>query len=264
MIGPVNGSLTIHDWLDLNIEHAIQSSGCQDVVAERYDLDDTEPKQVQGTEGDDYYSHRLPLPNNCLYICNSTLEVYKTSSLNNLAACGLWTTLANNWELCGRLRPDYYQKADCNSVTERLENLSHWQLDYRDTAYTATAKHALTNLMAYLYGAVQEDSSTDFHFVPIGCSELVLFQDGFHSELINYRDIEAIDDITQLIKGSTDAITFCLKSVCAQTHVNPELGGIGVGEVYYVIALLLKFPGLFLVAATKCHFHVIICSLSSS
>ena len=145
---------TIQDWLDVNVNKAVTSAGCTVMVSDYENLD----------------PHQTFNQTSCLTICNNTNGMINELSLSNMAKCGLWSSLPATWQ--------YYfesQEYESQEFGHELQSLDHWQMNYTDAAYAATARRALSIILMSTYLEAREYSFEDHSGIPFACTDEGLF-----------------------------------------------------------------------------------------
>ncbi|KAG8531221.1 uncharacterized protein KY384_004579 [Bacidia gigantensis] len=217
--------LTLQDWIDINVDKASQSPGCSLLYPE-------DPRALTDSEYWPYFAE-----GNCLTICNNSGYLLDKEShasrttVNNLATCGLWTTLAT--------RRNYYSDriANWNSTPEfigsdsakrfalnvqMLDNdigrLSHWSLDWQNLQYVVASRNAIVKELGFAFSSSKVGTYEDTIAFPYSCTG-----DGLFPPLE--------DDGVELDRAPVQQnfeLQSCIRQICAPRTVNPELGGIGV------------------------------------
>ena len=150
------------------------------------------------------------LADNCTHVCNSSSDLLDPDMPENLAICGLWSSLT-------LLPPPNSNDSSLALFTDRVDNItavldafSHMGLNHSDAKYTFSVRDNVASSLSILYTQVMSGTYLGEGSIPISCSE----QELFPREYGNWAPTKALQD--------------CLDAICSPGTLNPDFGGIGV------------------------------------
>lgn len=176
---------------------------------------------VNWTNADDpTYDLKVPIKTvaSCAQVCNDGVSLF--GSQDNLATCGLWSTLVYAYNSDPGYAPDnnlFIEKAP----EDLLDSFANVGLDAYDPEYFESAESyadVMSACFVYIYQSVKTVKSANDGLVSGACTKNGLFpytpglyigvQDAFYY--------------------STTALDTCLVDICSPVALNPEFAGVGV------------------------------------
>ena len=165
----------------------------------------------------DYIYHNITKAS-CTQVCNDSVSLFGWQE--NLATCGLWSTLvyAYNYEGFGLDPSRYTERAPVNL----LSSFADVGLDAGDPQYFQSAINyadIMSTCFVYLYLMTRKDDGIVSSF----CTKDWLFP--YSPGLSMFRPNKSAHTN---FNHSTTALSTCLVEMCSPVALNPELAGVGV------------------------------------
>ena len=166
------------------------------------------------------YNLKLPIKTiaSCAQVCNDSVSLF--GNQDNLATCGLWSTLvyAYNSDPGSAPNPKLFIKKAPEDLLDSFANvgLNAYDPEYAESAVSYV--DVMSACFVFLYQNVKIMKSADDGLVSSACIKNGLFPYtpglylGVHGTIYN----------------STTALDTCLVDICSPVALNPEFAGVGV------------------------------------
>ena len=197
---------SLHNWISFN-ETAWNNASFPSCQHVRWTLPNGEDQPVRNITNA-----------SCMEVCNDSVSLFGWQE--NLATCGLWSTLvyAYNYDGPGLDSSRYTERAP----VDLLNSFADVGLDADDPEYFQSAvgyADIMSACFVYLYQLTQRDGG----FVSGFCTKNGLFPYSPWSGF--YRPNGSVD---ANFNHSATMLSICLVEMCSPVALNPELAGVGV------------------------------------
>ena len=159
----------------------------------------------------------------CTQVCNDSGSLFYRNNQDNLATCGIWSSLAYAYNFDG-LSLDPNRSLE-KAPEDLLNSFADVGLDAYDSEYFESAvsyADVISTCFEYLYQNVKQLKSANDGLVPAACTKNELFPSpsGFPPGLnVTFRD---------WFQYSTNALEICLADICSPVALSLEFAGVGV------------------------------------
>ena len=165
------------------------------------------------------YNLMLPIKTiaSCAQVCNDSVSLF--GSQDNLATCGLWSSLAYAYSFNGT-EPDPNRFIE-EAPEDLLDSFAKVGLEAYDPEYLQWVESyadVISTCFVYLYQNVKTLKSANDGLVSGACTKNELFPYSAWSWII----------VRAGFQSSTDALDKCLVDICSPVALNPEFAGVGV------------------------------------
>lgn len=153
----------------------------------------------------------IVLDANCKHVCNDSSSILDPTMPNNLATCGLWSSLTL---MPSTTMGDPDERSLNNRVIALLEQFVLLGLDRRDANYAADVRDTVASCLSFLYNQIMSVTYMGIASFASACAE----QELFTYFRLAYRDAQI----------PTSSFRDCIDAICSPRTLNPDPGGIGV------------------------------------
>ena len=112
---------------------------------------------------------------------------------------------------------------------EHLEAFLPLDLDYKNASYSSTVSKVVSGVLSTLYLRASGPASGYDLRIPFFCSEQALFPI-FAQETPVFNNLDHFKTYTGVNSNLVASLRHCVKEICSTRNLDPDLGGIGVGQ----------------------------------